>query len=178
MASPDPFALFHVEAAFDLDLKALEQRHRELSKALHPDRHANAPARERREALGRAIEVNEAWRLLKDPIRRAEALCRHLGIEVGEDKEPKADPMLLMEMMEQREALADARRAKSLDEVTKLAGAIRAREAEVLDALKAKFSSWMGGDQTGREALLKDLGTLRYYRRFLDEAAAIEDDLL
>ncbi len=69
--SADPFDTLGVEPRFDLDLAALERRHRDLSRALHPDRYAGAPAAERRLALGRAIDANEALRVLKDPIRRA-----------------------------------------------------------------------------------------------------------
>jgi molecular chaperone HscB len=43
-------------------------------------------------ALSRAIEVNEAWRALRDPIKRAEALLVRLGVPVGETAEPKARP--------------------------------------------------------------------------------------
>src|SRR3954447_26645826 len=96
----DPFKTLGVEARFDLDRPALEQRHRELSKALHPDRYVGAPAAERRMSLSRAIDVNEAFRVLKDPIRRAEALLRRAGAAVGETSEPKPAPALLMEMME------------------------------------------------------------------------------
>ena len=58
----DPFETLGVEPRFDLDLTALEKRHRELSGALHPDRYTGRPASERRMALDRAIKVNEAWR--------------------------------------------------------------------------------------------------------------------
>ncbi len=168
----DPFETLGVEPSFDLDPGALEKRHRDLSRALHPDRYAGRPAAERRQALGRAIEVNEAWRQLRDPIRRAEALLARSGVPVGDGAEPKADPELLMEMMEQREALADARRSRDQAALEKLSDGIREREARVLVKLDAGFKSHAAGDD-----LLRQLGELRYYRRFLDEAAAIEDEL-
>lgn len=189
----NPFQVFDIAPSFDLNLSELEGRHRELSKVLHPDRYVGAPAGERRQALGKAIEVNEAWRKLKDPIQRAEALCAVLGIERSEATEPKADPMLLMEMMEQREALGDARRSKDLDQVEKLAAAITARQREVLTELTRRFAALSppkpgpdagsGGEaqrkvsETDREQLLRELGKLRYFRRFLDEANAILDEL-
>ncbi len=183
----NPFQVFDIPPSFDLNLSELEGRHRELSKVLHPDRYVGAPAGERRQALGKAIEVNEAWRKLKDPIGRAEALCEVLGIERSEATEPKADPMLLMEMMEQREALGDARRSKDLEQVEKLAASIGARQREVLSELARHFSALsaagVGGEaprkvsDTDREQLLRELGKLRYFRRFLDEANAILDEL-
>src|SRR5690242_15718215 len=110
----DPFDTLGVEPRFDLDPDKLAERHRDLSRTLHPDRYAGAPAAERRMALGKAIEVNDAYRVLKDPVRRAEALLRRAGVPVGETVEPKPSQALLMDMMERREELADARRAKDL----------------------------------------------------------------
>src|SRR5262245_5679063 len=107
--SADPFDTLGVEPRFDLDLAALEDRHRALSGALHPDRYAGRPAAERRMALDRAIEVNAAWRALRDPVTRAEALFQRAGVEVGELAEPKPTPDLLVEMMEVREELAEAK---------------------------------------------------------------------
>ena len=56
----DPFATLGIDRRFDVDLPALEKRHRELSRALHPDRFADAGASERKATLAKAVEVNEA----------------------------------------------------------------------------------------------------------------------
>ncbi len=172
----DPFETLGVPAKFDLELKALEQRHRDLSKALHPDRYAGASAAERRMALGRAIDVNEAWRVLRDPIRRAEALLRRAGVEVGETAEPKASPALLMEMMESREELATAARGKKLDEVLRLGEAMQTRFDATLERLSRTFDE-AGEDPQKIVRALPVLGELRYFRRFLDEVSAIEEEL-
>jgi molecular chaperone HscB len=172
----DPFETFGVEPRFDLDLSALEQRHRDLSRALHPDRYTGTPAAERRLALSRAIDVNEAFRVLKDPIRRAEALLRRAGVTVGETGEPQPPAELLMDMMELREELSGAARAKDLGRVAKLADGMRARrggvERRLGDALDAGAV-----DPQKIAAALPSLGELRYIRRFLDEVSAIEDEL-
>lgn len=169
----DPFGTLGVEPRFDLDPDKLAERHRDLSRALHPDRYAGAPAAERRLALGRAIEVNDAYRVLKDPVRRAEALLRRAGVPVGETAEPKPSQALLMDMMEQREELADARRAKDLQAVHKLAASIRDRERAVLEQLGRALEV----EGAAAAGALPHLGELRYLRRFLDEVSAIEDDL-
>ncbi len=172
MLTKDPFETLGIEPSFDLDLSAVERRHRELSKTLHPDRYVGRPAAERRQALGRAIEVNAAWRALKDPVRRAEALLARHGIPVGETEEPRANPELLMQMMELRESLSEARQQKDLRTVAALAARVGAEEERVRAALSARFSA-----ATADEELVRLLGELRYYRRFLEEAAAIEDEL-
>ncbi|EYF03267.1 Fe-S protein assembly co-chaperone HscB [Chondromyces apiculatus] len=176
----DPFATLGVEPRFGLDLRAVEQRHRELSRTLHPDRYAGAPAAERRLALGRAIEVNEAWRVLRDPIRRAEALVALAGVTLREEAAPKADPAFLMEIMELREELSEVARKKDRGRLAALAGQVRAREEKALGALGALLDSG-GDDAKGAakdvEKALPHLAELKYFRRFLDEVSAIEEDL-
>lgn len=166
----DPFATFGMPRSYDIDLAALEKTHRELSRTLHPDRHVGSMASERREALTRAIEVNEAWRILRDPIRRAEALLTLRGVGVGEDREPKAAPEFLMEMLEQREELSRAIAERDASGVRSLAEAIRARATEAERDLSRGFA------QGEASSLLARLGELRFYRRFLDEVNAAEDE--
>jgi molecular chaperone HscB len=169
----DPFTLLELEPRFDLDMTLLEKRHRELSRVLHPDRYAGRPSGERRQALGRAIEVNEAFRALRDPVRRAAALLARHGRESGETGAPGAEPGLLLEVMERREELSEARRSGNRDAVRRLSDAVRARERVTLGAISAAFAA--EPPELGRvEALL---GELRYHRRFLDEAGAALDDL-
>jgi molecular chaperone HscB len=175
----DAFDTLGVDPAYDIDLNAVERLHRELSRTLHPDRHVGKPAGERRQVLNKAIEVNEAWRTLRDPVRRAEALLVRLGVPVGETNEPAADPMLLMEMMEQREALADARRARDATQAMKLGDAMRQREKDVRAHLGETFATLLQGDsEAARESTLRKLGELRYVARFLEEVGEIEDELL
>jgi molecular chaperone HscB len=169
----DPFEALGVEPVFGLDLVALEQRHRDLSRALHPDRHAAAGAAERRMALGRAIEVNEAFRNLKDPIRRAEALLARRGVQSGEGKEPPASPALLMEVMERREALAEIRISKDQAALVRLIADVERHEQRLQTELARQFAD----SQVNPAEIVKNLGELRYYRRFLDEAGSIADDL-
>jgi molecular chaperone HscB len=167
----DPFATLGLPRSYDVDLPAVEKTHRELSRALHPDRFVNAGASERREALSRAVEVNEAWRIVRDPIRRAEALLQLAGAAVGEEKAPPTDPEFLMEMLEQREALAEAKQAKDLARVHEMAKAIEGRSREVEEALGEGFAR---GEAA---SLVAKVGELKFYRRFLDEVSAIEDEL-
>ena len=167
----DPFAILGIAPSFDVDLAAVEQTHRELSRALHPDKYVGAGPSERRESLSRAMGVNEAWRIVRDPIRRAEALLAREGVTVAEDRAPPGDPEFLMEMLEQREALSEAISAKDRGAVAKLAAAVRARADAAERAVGAAF------DAKEVEAVAARLGELRFFRRFLDEVSAVEDEL-
>ena len=170
----DPFETLGAPRRFDLDLAALEKTHRELSRALHPDRYSQAGASERRAALEKAATVNEAWRTVRDPIRRAEALFQVRGVKVGENQEPKASTAFLMEVLEEREALSEARAAKDLAKVHAIGEAMTARAKHVEQRLAAGFANEPSADAAA--ALLPLLGELRFYKRFLDEVAAIEEE--
>ncbi len=167
----DPFATLGVPARFSFATGELEQRHRDLSRALHPDRYVNAPASERRVALERAVSVNDAFRALKDPLARAQALLALHGLSIREGE--RAAPALLMEIMELREEL-DAVRTKP-ERVASLRAQVDAHVAaeervvaEVFDRegpIDAKELS------RARDAVVK----LRYYKRFQEEADALDE---
>jgi molecular chaperone HscB len=174
----DPFRVLGVNPTFDLDVADLERRQRELSKALHPDRHASSLPAERRAALGEAIRVNEAFRALRDPLTRAEAL---LGVLTGSPEPPATTsalpPGFLLEVMDLREQLAELRARQELPGLERLRGQIVSYE----QALHAELSSSFAAAQAANAAVTPGthtaLAKLRYYRRMLDEVRASLDDL-
>ena len=174
----DPFDLLGLDPSFQLDKELVEERHLRLSRALHPDRHATAPALQRRQALGRAIQVNQAYRVLRDPIARAEALLRRLGVETGEAAQPKADMAFLMDMVDRREALASAKQAKDVERVTDLEGEVRALYDTLVVDLGESFAHALAtpGHVPG-DALRQKVGELRFCARFLEEVRHIRDEL-
>jgi len=178
----DAFELLGIDPAFELDLGAVERRHRDLSRALHPDRFAGRPPTERRQALSKAIEVNDAWRTVRDPVRRAEALLARLGLSSaeGQGPEPATAPELLMDLLELREQLGEARRERDAAAVEKLRRDVLGRQARVEQNLAQSFSHALRSAPTDelRDALLGQLGELRYYRKFIDDACVIEDEIL
>jgi molecular chaperone HscB len=168
-----PFEVLGVPMLFALDEAELEKRHRDLSKALHPDRYAGRPSSERREALNRAISVNEAFRQLRDPISRAEALLGQLGSDVSETNQPKPEPALLMQVMEEREALSLARRAGDRARIERIAAHATGQADEAAERMADAFSE----EPIPVERVLKLLGELRYLRRLKEEAGVALDEL-
>lgn len=174
MATADPFATLGLERRFDLEPRVLEARHRELAKALHPDRYVGKSASERRMALNRALEVSEAFRALKDPVRRAEVLATSLGLDVSETSPEKASQALLFEMMEVREELAEIVRSADRPAFDALSRRVTVRRDDVLARLTEAFD----GAPSRAEALhavIPLLYELRYLRRFAEELAAHEE---
>lgn len=176
----DPFETLGISRRFALDLKHVEARHLELSRALHPDKHVQSTPTERRAALSRAVEVNEAWRAVRDPIKRAEALLKLSGLEgeVGETREPKPSGAFLMEVLEAREQLDEAKASKDAAAVAKVANEARAQHQAATKALEAAIDPALAsGDREKLREAIPLLGRLRYAARFLDEAIRAEDEL-
>ncbi len=169
-AQVDPFALLGVPAQFDLDLQAAESRYRELTRALHPDRHAQADAPTRQSALSRSIDVNTAWRAVRDPFSRCEALAARLGVQLDEHGRSTPDTWL-MGMLELREQLEDAHAQKDRATVD----AIRAQATAAISSLFGAFASAAASEQRTEVALL--LARLRYLRRLQEDVSAIEESL-
>jgi molecular chaperone HscB len=173
----DPFGVLGIERQYALDLKDVEKRHRELSRTLHPDKYVGSGAHERSSALSNAVAVNEAWRIVRDPVKRAEALFRLAGISVGDAAEPRSGQAFLMDMMELRETLEAAKEKKDLARVSALGREIESRAQAVEAALGVSFRE-AGGEQAALVPHVTKLGELRFYRRFLEEVESIEDRFL
>ncbi|MBC7974488.1 MAG: Fe-S protein assembly co-chaperone HscB, partial [Myxococcales bacterium] len=116
----EPFARLGLEAAYEVDLEALERAFFERSKAVHPDRVTGATAAERIAVLSRSRALNDAYQLIKKPVPRAEYLLARAGVTIGDNE--RLDPTFLMEILELREELAGARAAGQTAQVAALQG--------------------------------------------------------
>ena len=168
-AAADHFAVLGVARRYQVDVADLEARYKDLSRKVHPDRFAKADPRARRASLQRTVQLNEAWRTLKDPVRRAEYLLALGGMKVAGEEDRAVPPALLMETLERREELAEARAEGDHAKVRRLGEATRARVAETMRAIAAGFE---GGHL---DEVARALVALRYERRFLDEVAVHEE---
>jgi len=101
---PDKFALLGVAPSFD-EPAGLDDQFRSLSRKLHPDRFARATPQERRYSLEQTTLLNDAYKTIKDPVRRAEHLLALRGIK----GDPKMAPEFLEQTLEDREKLAEAK---------------------------------------------------------------------
>jgi molecular chaperone HscB len=156
---------------FDVDARQLEAAFFERTKELHPDRYATAPVAERVAALSKSRALNDAYQLLKRDVSRAEYLLAQQGLVIGDNE--RLDPMMVMELLEQREELALHRERGNLQEVERLCEAMRTRRRQALDTVKAKFDE----APPDYAAIKQQLILLRYVERYLAECdAALDED--
>ena len=159
----DHFARLGVPAALDLEPAQLDKAYFARQRQWHPDRFVAKPPEERARASTEAAALNDAYRTLKDPLRRAVYLASLKGVELPGDGKTIDDPELLMEAMEVREALHEA---ETIEQVDMLA---RKADSDMENALSGLAGLFLRNDILGlRRALLR----LRYLDKFAEEARA------
>ena len=153
----DKFALLGVPQGFD-EPEGLDEKFRALSRKVHPDRFVKAPAPERRRALEQTTLLNDAYKTLKDPVRRPEHLLALRGVA----GEPKMSPEFLEQTLDDREKLAEAKMSGA--GIEDLARGVREKRDQTLAQVRELVQR--GGDLSQAAELL---ARMRYYARYLDE---------
>jgi molecular chaperone HscB len=163
------FDLFGLPVGFDIDAAKLDAAYRDVQGKVHPDRFVNASDAEKRVAMQWATRANEAYQTLKSPHKRAAYLCELHGAPLQVESNTAMPGAFLMQQMEWREALADARAAKDVDAIERL-------EEEVRQARKTQMD--------GIAVLLRDslffqaaegVRALMFIDKFIDELEASLD---
>ena len=108
------FELFQLPPRFALDASALDAAYRDVQSRVHPDKFVNATAAEKRVAMQWATRANEAYQTLKNPQKRAQYLCELNGVDLQTESNTAMPMAFLMQQMEWRDELGDARAGKDL----------------------------------------------------------------
>lgn len=153
------FTLFQLEPQFNIDTDSLEQNYRTLAARFHPDRFASASAFEQKQAVMMSSTVNEAYRTLKNPTDRAAYLLRQQGIDADAPEHTSFAPEFLMQQMEWRETLAEARSGQDQTALPALDKEISGAQQELWRDLREAF----------RRQQYEDAAQLVRQGRFLDK---------
>lgn len=169
------FELFELAPSFDVEQETLALRYRELQRAVHPDRFANASEQEKRLSVQQAAQINEAYQVLKSPLLRARYLLELNGLPLN-DSDTQMDAAFLMEQMELREALAEVRsKADPFDALNRVRDDIESRERQLIQSLQQAFSdSSRESLETAREMVRK----MQFMQRLLSEVDEMEETLV
>ncbi|MGB7546518.1 MAG: Fe-S protein assembly co-chaperone HscB [Terracidiphilus sp.] len=182
----DYFSVFGIVPRLDLDLSELEHEFHRLSRKLHPDRFARAGDHEKQWSLADTALLNDAYRTLKDPIRRTEYLLKLHGAEIGEEhagknrpeneKDPSRVPAdLLEEVFDLNMQLEEMRMDRKMgEENSQLQASLEQAKRkfdglqdEVDQDLRAQWQAWDEGDAAARKAAQKTMVALLDRRRYL-----------
>lgn len=166
LTASDHFERLGVPRRYAVDREAFEQAYRERAQRVHPDRFAGGSSGQQRAAMEASAALNEAYRVLRDPVRRAEYLCQLAGIDVDSNDPRAGAPAMgqefLIEMIERREAVEEAR-ASGPAALDALRGEVDDELELALDTATAALAA--DDPQAAARALVKR----RYLQRLLDE---------
>jgi molecular chaperone HscB len=160
----DYFTFFGLPPKLNLDVVALEKDFYELSRRLHPDLNARSGSQEQEWSLEQSSLLNDAYRTLRDPIKRTEYLLHLEGVELeeqsksateqarasGEIKKQIVPPDLLEEVFELNMQLEELRTNKKtgeddpalIEEIGKQKISLEAKHANLLQELQSYWKTW------------------------------------
>jgi molecular chaperone HscB len=170
----DYFKFFGLPRKLNLDAAQLEREFYQLSRKLHPDLYSTADAREQEWSLEQSSQLNDAYRALKDPIKRTEYLLRLEGVELeeqskaateraratGQIKKQVVPPDLLEEVFDLNMQLEELKVQKKMgeddpaliEEVGRQKLELEEKHDALLDELKKEWAAWDQAVDTGTEA--------------------------
>lgn len=114
------FELFGLSPKFSIELATLESNYRKIQSESHPDRFVTASPAEKLQSMQLATLANEAYQILKNPADRAKYLLELQGIEAIAESNTAMPLDFLMQQMEWRETLDDAKSAKDINALENL----------------------------------------------------------
>ncbi|MBU3693381.1 MAG: Fe-S protein assembly co-chaperone HscB [Rhodocyclaceae bacterium] len=118
----------------------LDEAYRGLQARVHPDRYADKTDAERRVAMQWATAANEAYRTLRKPLLRAKYLIESAGVGLGEQDNTAMPAEFLMQQMEWREHVAEARAHRDDKALRHIEHAIRSAEVELWPLLESRIA--------------------------------------
>ncbi len=157
------FDLFNLPARFTLDMGALDAAYRDVQGQVHPDRFVNATDAEKRVAMQWATRANEAYQTLKNPQKRARYLCELNGVDLQTESNTAMPMEFLMQQMEWREELGEARAGKDVDALEALDEQVKAERKSRLDVVGRELDA---GDY---ETAAQGVRALMFLEKFGEE---------
>jgi len=188
------FHFFGLDQKLSIDLPDLQKRFYELSRQWHPDRFSRKSAEEQAQSLEATSILNDGYRTLRDPVKRAEYLLTEEGFPIGEQRSKDVPPELLEEVFELNMMLEELREGEAearpqLEIARENFAGLRAQVDGELEKLFSKYDASDAQSETAKQALHEIRGVLNRRRyienlirdvdRALNPAAATPtDDLL
>jgi molecular chaperone HscB len=164
IATPDYFAFFSLPQQLNLDVALLEREFYKLSRKLHPDLYAREGKAKQDWSMEQTSLLNDAYRTLKDPIRRTEYLLHLQGVELeeqskkatekarasGDIKKQVVPPDVLEEVFELNMQLEELRMNKKVGqddpalvkELEAQRASLENKHEALLDELKTYWNDW------------------------------------
>jgi molecular chaperone HscB len=154
------YDFFEIPHRLSLDPKDLEQRFYALSRKWHPDRFARGAADVRQQALDASAILNDGYRVLRDPIQRANYLLKENGFDIGEQQAKEVPPELLEEVFELNMALEES----DDQAITEAREKFEVMLQEIDNDLETRFASY---DESQSKEKLAEVRALLNRRKYI-----------
>ena len=166
------FKFFGLEQKLCVDAETLQKRFYELSRQWHPDRFGRKSPNEQAEALEATSILNDGYRTLRDPVKRAEYLLKEEGFPIGEQRSKDVPPELLEEVFELNMMLEEFKGGdgEARGHLETARGNFTGLQRDVdkqLESLFAKYDAVEPESGTAKQALQEIRGLLNR-RRYID----------
>jgi molecular chaperone HscB len=155
------FELLGLAPVYDIDLAALRQKYLQVSRGVHPDQHGSAG--DPSASVRVSAQLNEAHRVLADPVLRAEYLLELVGGQAASDNKSVLDGVLADTLM-LREEIAEAGGDEAA--LANCRGRARATYDATLRRI-AELARGLPGDEPLRRELRATLNSIKYYQKLL-----------
>jgi molecular chaperone HscB len=163
------FELFDLPQRFAQDRAAIDARWKALQGEYHPDRFAAQGPAAQRVAMQWSVRINEAYRRLKDPLRRAAYLCELRGAPIDAENNTAMPARFLMEQMEWREALEEASGEAELEALDQQLNRSRSQALQSIEQLL--------DEQDDPAAAAQQVRALMFIERFGEDVQARMEQL-
>ena len=163
------FELFGLEQKFSQDRVAIDARWKELQREAHPDKFAAQGTSAQRVAMQWSVRINEAYQRLKDPLKRAAYLCELNGAAINAENNTAMPASFLMQQIEWRESLDEAKTAENMHEI-----ALQANEFGRKQLLKIEHAI---DAENNFKTAVEHVRALMFVERFAQEVDARIDQL-
>jgi molecular chaperone HscB len=135
------FDLFGLEKKFSVPQENLDRAYRDIQSQIHPDKFSHAGEAEKRLSMQWATRANEAYQTLKKPLSRARYLLQLHGVDTQEETNTAMPTGFLMEQMEWREAVIEAKQEGSHKSLIILNKNLISQRAELLGKLERQIDA-------------------------------------
>jgi molecular chaperone HscB len=162
----DYFQFFGLPRKLHLDIEDLQKRFYNLSRLLHPDRYQRKSPPEQQYSLDATAILNDAYRVLRDPLQRAEYVLKQEGFEIGEQRSKDVPPELLEEVFDLNMALEEMREgdASARPQLEQARDKFHAMRDQIDAHLKSLFDKY---DAAPTKETLGDIRAVLNRRRYI-----------
>jgi len=165
----DYFAFFGFDKTLNLDTDELHRRYYMLSRQLHPDRYTRATETERNFSLEATSILNDGYRVLRDPVQRAEYILKESGLNNAEPHSNDAPPELLEEVFDLNMALDELREGDedALPQLKESRDRFLAMQNGIDSELRQKFVEHDAAPEADRPEILNAIRSILNRRRYI-----------